>query len=66
MSIDKRIEEKKKALSEALTAKGIMSKEVLKLSEELDKLIAQVMRRRWRRYYRIVCMTTGQNSQSVL
>lgn len=62
MNIDERIKRKKKALNSAVAAKGVMCDEVLKLSKELDDLIIKSMKRRWRRYYRIVCMTTGQNS----
>jgi hypothetical protein len=45
MDINKRIEKKKKDLYSAISAKGIMSNDVLVLSEELDVLIVERMRR---------------------
>lgn len=45
MDLDKKINEKKKALNASVAVKGVMSNEVLELSQHLDKLIVRRMRR---------------------
>jgi len=45
MSLDKKIEKKKQELNAAVKTENIMDKHILKLSEQLDKLIVKRMRR---------------------
>lgn len=45
MNIDKRIERKKKTLNAAIKIKGVMSSDVLILSQQLDVLIVRRIRR---------------------
>lgn len=45
MSIDKKIERKKEQLHKAINTKGIMNETTIRLSEQLDVLIVQRMRR---------------------
>jgi hypothetical protein len=44
MSIDKKIDRKKKQLYSAISTKGIMHKNTIRLSEQLDILIVERMR----------------------
>jgi hypothetical protein len=44
MSIDKKIERKKKALNRLVRTLGVMDKTTLKVSQELDILIVERMR----------------------
>ena len=43
MSLDKKIEKKKKQLYKAISTKGLMHKDTIKLSEQLDVLIVERM-----------------------
>lgn len=44
MSLDKAIEMKKEILHNSINTKGIMAKETIRVSEQLDKLIVKRMR----------------------
>jgi hypothetical protein len=45
MSLDKRIERKKNQLNTAINTKGIMDNRTIKISQQLDVLIVQRIRR---------------------